>query len=689
MVNKMNGESPDITAHNIARLKELFPEVLTDGEKIDFDMLKTVLGEVVETEQERYQFTWHGKKKMIEGAQKPSKATLRPVLDKSKNFDTTENLYIEGDNLEVLKLLQKSYNGKIKMIYIDPPYNTGKDFVYKDNFKDGVQNYLEQTGQVDAEGNILSTNSESNGRFHTDWLNMMYARIKLAKNLLMDNGVIFISLDDNEVTNLTKICDEVFGENNKIGPIIQNKRNSKNDTINIQKNHEYILVYRKKQLINSKGKEIPTLVKFEPNIKQVFKENNDYYYLNDPITTRGEGGTLMARPNLGYTVYYNPNTLDKIAMTDYDIEKAKTSNIEEEVYSTNLEFVEEGYVPIRPPKVRGRLGAFTWDINKFNNESKSIVITGKPGAYSVRKRTFISPNDVFEEDGKLYVSITSEGNLRSILEYSTNEGTLELSSVLGQSGLFDNPKNLDMIKFLIESVNDSSCIILDFFSGSATTAHATMQLNAEDGGNRKFIMVQLPEPLDVKSDAYKEGYGTICDIGEERIRRAGEKIKAELKEKQQNAGMLDENTAVPESLDIGFKVLKLDTSNIREWNVDFDNLKDELDLYETPFIDDRSERDIVYEIMLKQGLELTYSIETFEVNDETIYDIAFGSLFICLANGITTDVAKAIISRRDELGTETSSVIFSDTGFSNDSDKLNCIEILKDAGYPEDNLLTI
>lgn len=689
MVSKMSGESLDITAENIKRLKELFPEVLTDGEKIDFDMLKTVLGEVIENEQERYQFTWNGKKKVIAGAQKPSKGTLRPIQEKSKDFDTTENLYIEGDNLEVLKLLQKSYNSKVKVIYIDPPYNTGKDFVYKDNFKDGVQNYLEQTGQIDSEGNTISTNTESNGRFHTDWLNMMYTRLKLAKNLLTDDGVIFISVDDNEVTNLTKICDEIFGENNKIGPMIQNKRNSKNDTINIQKNHEYILVYRKKRILDSKAKEIPTLLKFGQNIKQVFKENNEYYYLNDPITTRGEGGTLNARPNLGYTVYYNPYTLDKVAVTDYDIEKAKTLNDEDKVYNTNSKFVKDGYVPIRPPKVRGQLGAFTWDITKFNSNNKNIVITGKPGTYSVRKRTFVSSEEVFEKDGKKYINIKSEENLRSILEYSTNEGTIALNCVLEQSGLFDNPKNLDMIKFLVNSVNDSSCIILDFFSGSATTAHATMQLNAEDGGNRKFIMVQLPEVLDEKSEAYKGGYRTICDIGEERIRRAGDKVKKELQEKQRESSILDEKTVNLKSLDIGFKVLKLDTSNIREWNVDFANLEDELSLYETPFIDGRSELDIVYEIMLKQGLELTYPIETFEVDGQTIYDIAFGSLFICLSKRITLETAKAISVRRDEQGTETSSVIFSDSGFINDSDKLNCIEILKDAGYPEDNLLTI
>lgn len=269
------------------------------------------------------------------------------------------------------------------------------------------------------------------------------------------------------------------------------------------------------------------------------------------------------------------------------------------------------------------------------------------------------------------------------------DATSEIAELFNQPKLFSHPKPVGLIKKLIEVFTEDNDMILDFFSGSATTAHATMQLNAEDGGNRKFIMVQLPEPLDEKSEAYKDGYRTICDIGEERIRRAGEKIKAELAEKQQKAGMLDDNTVDPDSLDIGFKVLKLDTSNIREWNIDFENLEDALDLYETPFVEERSELDVVYEIMLKQGLELTYPIETFEVNGQTVYDIAFGSLFVCLSQKITADIAQSIIARRDEQGTETSSVIFSDAGFENDSDKLNCIEILKDAGYPEDNLLTL
>ncbi|MCL7872682.1 site-specific DNA-methyltransferase [Bacillus altitudinis] len=647
MVNKMNGKSLDITAQNIARLKELFPEILTDGEKIDFDMLKTVLGEVVETEQERYQFTWHGKKKMIAGAQKPSKGTLRPVQEKSKNFDSTENLYIEGDNLEALKLLQKSYNGKIKMIYIDPPYNTGKDFVYKDNFKDGVQNYLEQTGQVDAEGNFLSTNTESNGRFHTDWLNMIYARLKLAKNFLTDDGLIFISINDSEHKNLLKICDEIFGEQNFVSNLVwANKEGGgSSDSKLFRIKHEYIICY---------AKSIQSL-----EINGVAISNLERYTLYDEYLDRR-----------------GPYYLQKLGMGSIQ-------------YSTSLDYpieTPDGSFVKPADNNNGKKACWRWSEAKFQWGVKKGFIEMKKdskGIWTVYSKQYLKVNNNDEQ------IVRTQRPLGIIDTFSSTQASKYLDNI-GLGGAFDYSKPVDLIKYLIERISiKKNEIILDFFSGSATTAQAVMQLNAEDGGNRKYILVQLPERLDESSDAYKDGYQTICDIGEERIHRAGEKIKADLKEKQQKAGMLGEDAVDPDSLDIGFKVLKLDTSNIREWNVDFANLKDELDLYETPFIDDRSELDIVYEIMLKQGLELTYPIETFEVNGKKVYDIAFGSLFICLSKEITPEIAKAIIVRREEHGTETSSVIFSDAGFGDDSDKLNCIEILKDAGYPEDNLLTI
>ena len=624
MVNKMNGESVDLTAQNIAQLKQLFPEILTDGEKIDFDMLKVVLGGEVDSENERYQFTWHGKKKMIAGTQKPSKGTLRPDKEKSKNFDTTENLYIEGDNLEVLKLLQKSYNGKIKMIYIDPPYNTGGDFVYKDNFSDGINHYLKVTAQIDSEGNRLTTNTESNGRFHTDWLNMIYARLKLARPLLREDGVIFISIDDNEESNLVKICDEIFGEKNRVALICHKSRASVSNDKIISPNHNRVLFYAKNiEVLNLKRKFIGE----DPVLEGFDLDDNDGLgpYRLAPVD--GPGGAKKGNPYyefLGVEGYYRYSKETMQAKHEQGLIVKKSNNLYQKYYRTQAE--------------KSRKTVTTW----WDDVSYTSSATG------------------------------------------------QLKQLMGEA-TFDTPKPLELIKRMLKMItfDDKEAYILDFFAGSSTTAHAVMEYNTEDSGNRKFILIQIPEPIHEKSDIDRDRYGTICDIGEERIRRAGEKIKAELAEKQQKAGMLDKNVVDPDSLDIGFKVLKLDTSNIREWNVDFDNLENELDLYETPFVEGRSELDVVYEIMLKQGLELTYPIETFEVNGQTVYDIAFGSLFVCLSQKITADIAQAIIVRRDEQGTETSSVIFSDAGFEHDSDKLNCIEILKDAGYPEDNLLTI
>lgn len=615
----MDGKSVDITKQNIERLKELFPEVLTDGEKIDFDMLRTVLGEIVEDHNERYQFTWHGKKQAIFGAQKPSKGTLRPVPEKSKNFDTTQNLYIEGDNLEVLKLLQKSYNSKVKLIYIDPPYNTGNDFVYKDNFKDGLQNYLVQTGQVDSEGNQLSTNFESNGRFHTDWLNMMYPRLKLARNLLTDDGAIFISIDDSEEANLVKICDEIFGEKNRVGLICHKSRASVSNDKIISPNHNRILFYAKNiEILNEKRQ----LIGEDPDLSNFEYDDNDGKgpYRLTPVD--GPGGAKKGNPYyefLGVQGYfrYSKGTM-------------------EEKYSQGLIVKKSNSLYQK------------YYMEKAKNTRKTVT--------------------TWWDDGGL-----------------TSTATTKLKKLMGGSS-FDTPKPIELIERMIKMIafDDKSAIVLDFFSGSSTTAHSVMKINAMDGGQRKFIMVQLPEVINEKSEAYENGYRTISEIGQKRIILAGEELKKEFKKE------IEENYNDINEFDIGFKVFSLDSSNIREWNVDFENLENELDLYDTPFIEGRSELDVVYEIMLKYGLELTYPINTFEVDGKNVYDIAFGNLFICLAKNISTNIPKAIIAKRDEYGTETSSVVFSDAGFAgNDSEKLNCIELLKDAGYPEDNLLTI
>lgn len=653
-IEKVSGYSMDIEGVNKEKLRSVFPECFSEG-KLDIDKLLNLCGEYIDEDFEKYKFEWKGKAECYRIAQKRSTGTLRPCPEDSVNFDTTNNLYIEGDNLEALKLLQTSYYRKIKIIYIDPPYNTGNDFVYEDDFADPMAKYKEVTQQT------TKSNPETMGRFHTNWLNMMYPRLRLASNLLRDDGVIFISIDDNEVTNLRRLCDEVFGEENFVGTIIQNKQNSKNDTVNIQKNHEYIIAYRKATLFDGTGTKVqPTIMNNSIQSKDIFEENGEYYYINDSITTRGDGGVLKARPNLGYTVYYNPQTKDKIAICDYDISKATTASDYEELYTDNSELLSKGYVAIRPPKVRGQLGVWTWSLEKFNSESKDIIITGKNGNYAVKKRTFVDASLVSNIDGKLQCITQTTSNVRSIWDFSTNEGTKTLNEFMPSANLFSNPKNMDMIKALISLVSSENCIVLDFFSGSGTTAHAVMQLNAEDGGNRKFICVQLPELCDEKSEAFKNGYKNICEIGKERIRRAGANI---------NKG------------DTGFKVFKLDTSNLVKWDStptpNPDEVTQRMALLKDTIKTDRNELDVVYEAMLKLGIPLDYKVIEVAVNDKKAYSIGEDCLvLICLdygKDGITPEDIKTMCD--DYLPAK---IVASEQAFKDDVALSNAHYILKD-----------
>lgn len=414
------------------------------------------------------------------------------VLEHSYGFDNgtqtdqetkSGNKIIHGDNLEALKSLLPEYEGRIDCIYIDPPYNTGNEgWIYNDNVNDPkIKKWL---------GQVVGKEAEDLTR-HDKWLCMMYPRIKLLYKLLADDGVIFISIDDNEFSNLKLLCDEVFGYPNCIGPIIQNKMNAKNDTINVQKNHEFIVLYRKKGSIKEGTKVNPSIINKQWITKEVYKEDEEFYYINDSITTRGEGGVLNARSNLGYTVYYNPKTRDKKAVQDYDVDLAKTSNDEDEIYTTDENLVNLGYIPIRPPKVRAMLGCWTWSLDKFNDQKKDIIITGKKGSYAVKKRTFVQKSNVFEEEGKYYIQILSFGNSRSIINYSTNDGTNELNNIMGESNIFDNPKNINMLEYLISLVPKQNAIILDSFAGSGSTAQAVLSLNKKDNGNRKFICIEM------------------------------------------------------------------------------------------------------------------------------------------------------------------------------------------------------
>ena len=678
-MNKISGESMNILKDNIEKIRKVFPEVCCE-DKIDFDKLKQVLGEYVEDDKERYNFTWNGKGRSLRLSQTPSLGTLRPCKEESKDWDSTQNLYIEGDNLEVLKLLQKSYYGKVKMIYIDPPYNTGNDFVYPDDFDDSIEHYKEITGQIDSEGNKQSTNPETNGRFHTNWLNMMYPRLKLARNLLSDDGVIFISIDENEVNTLKNICNEILGENNFIAELIWSA-GRKNDSKYISVSHEYILCYfknmqyikehniiwrEKKQglteiyeecnrLIEQYGNDYETI---EKNLKSWYKmlpdshpakEHSHYnrvdengIYFADNISWPGGGGPKYP---VMHPVTQKPV---KIPSRGWITNEEKMN-----------EWIKEGRVQF--------------------GKDENIVPTLK--AY-LKDREWSVPYSVIYKDGRA--------------------SSKRLASLMGNK-VFENPKDEEVIQKIIEfaSVGDDD-IVLDFFSGSATTAHAVFLANANQNTNRKFILVQLPESIDMhraKAETNKKVVENaislldsinkphnICEIGKERIRRAGEKIKAEIEEENTQMKIGEEPKKIP---DIGFRVFKLDSSNLKKWQSDYDDLeKTLLDSIEN-YVEGRSELDVVYEIILKMGLDLTYPVDELDVNGRKIYSVAFGALMICLDDHITKDIADGMISLYQEYQPELWKVVFKDNGFENDSAKTNIKEQFKAAGLEEDAFTTI
>lgn len=610
-MTQLDGKSKDLINENIEKLKEIFPEVFSEG-KIDFSKLEEELGQFKEDENERYNFTWNGKSEAKKIALTPSTGTLRPCKVESKDWDTTQNLYIEGDNLEVLKLLQKSYHKKVKMIYIDPPYNTGKDFVYKDNFRDNIKNYLEITGQVDSDGNKLSTNSETSGRYHSDWLNMMYPRLKLARNLLKDDGVIFISIDDNEVSNLRKLCDEIFGEDNFIADIIWERAYS---PVNLKKhfseNHDFIIAYAK-------------------NIEKLICNGL-------PQTEE-----LLSR-------YKNPDNDPRGVWKSSDFSVGPA--IQEKIY----EIITPSGRKVFPPD--GRCWLLTKErFEEFKNDNR--IWFGEDGNNVPSTKRFLS-------EVKNTITPMTIWNYKDVGH--SQEAKQRLKELFDDKSYFDYPKPITLINRILELYSDKNDLILDFFSGSATTAHAVMKLNSEDDGNRKFICVQLPETTDEKSEAFKAGYKNICEIGKERIRRAGEKVKSE-------SGKND--------LDIGFKVLKLDSSNIKSWDSDFENLETNLlDAIEN-IKAGRNEEDLLYEILLKYGLDLTLPIDKpFE--NKNIYNIGFGALIICLDNNISIEITDEIIAIKKECDSETTRVVFKDSGFKNATEKTNIIKTLNQNGIDE------
>jgi len=630
-MNKIESTSLDLEKLNVEKIKELFPNVVTEG-KIDFDKLKIILGDQLDDRVEKYQFTWNGKSNTIKLAQSPSTGTLIPSKDDSKNWNTTENLYIEGDNLEVLKQLQKTYYGKIKMIYIDPPYNTGGDFVYKDDFKDNIKNYKDQTKQNNR------ANPETNGRYHTDWLNMMYSRLMLAKNLLTQNGVIFISIDDNEDENLSKICNEIFGDNNFIGKFVVNSTPNARDYGHIGKMHEYVLFYSK----SIEHTTTSMIADLDRNFK--YTDNRGGFNIH-PLYNSNVAFTNKNRPNLYYPFYVY---IDEQEDDFYRIGLDKKANS----------------IEVYPPKSVKDNVQFVW---RWGKEKASQNLNTEIIGYKV--------NDEYRIVQKMR---HSEKLIRSLLvdtKYSSRRGTAEVEKIF-QNKLFSFPKPIGLLYDLIIAGSEHDSIILDFFSGSSTTAHAVMQLNAEDGGNRKFIMVQLPELTDVTSEAYKAGYKNICEIGKERIRRAGEQIKQDLIDKKNKAGLLDDNIVDPETFDNGFKVFKLESTNIIPWDgtIKFD--EDTIFSQTEVIKEDRTSLDVLYEIMLKYGV-FDKPVEEIMVNGKTMYSIAKGYLIVCLDNNISLEDVKEIGKLKPR------NVIFKESGFRNDNDKINATYTLEKLGVEE------
>lgn len=607
-MTKPDMRTPDFTNENIAQIAALFPNCVTEAKDekgrvkkaIDFDLLKQELSaNIVDGTKERYTLNWPGKKEALAKANEPINKTLRPCEEESVNFDTTQNLYIEGDNLEALKLLQESYLGKIKMIYIDPPYNTGKDFVYKDNFTGDKDDELEASGQKDEEGGRLVANLESNGRYHSDWLTMMYPRLKLARNLLKDDGVIFISIDDNEVHNLRKLCDEVFGEDNFIANIIWEKKYTRaNDAKWFSDNHDHILCY-------GKNKENVKLNQLPRNEEQL-------------------------------TAYKNPDNHEKGKWKATPLHAKSGTNRDSYTFSNGITWT--------PPA-----GTF----RRFNNESmdrmdkNNEIWFGVNGEQIPQRKSFLSEI----KDGVTPITLWKYEEVGHNHEANNDIKELELG------GIFSNPKPVRLLlqTLLLSTKNNRNDLILDFFSGSATTAHAVMKLNSQDNGNRRFIMVQLPEPTENKD------FPTICEIGKERIRRAGKKILEENKDKE---GI--------ENLDIGFRVLKVDSSNMKDVYYNPDEIN-QLNLFDTVdnIKDGRSAEDLLFQVLLDWGVDLMLPIRSKELAGHKVFFVDDDALAACFEENLDeefiTELAKKQILR----------VVFKDSGFANDDIRINVEQIFK------------
>lgn len=640
IMDKLKMHSLDGVARNIELIGNLFPgavtEVMRDGKverAIDFDVLRQELSDcIVEGREERYQFTWPDKKKAMLAANAPITATLRPVVADSVGRDGTpggfdsENLYIEGDNLEVLKLLQETYLGKVKMIYIDPPYNTGNDFVYEDDFAQSTEAYMENSGQYDEAGNRMVTNMESNGRFHTDWLNMIYPRLKLAKDLLAEDGVIFISIDDGELDNLRKACSDVFGESNFVADLcVVNNLKGRNDKKYIARANERLLMYVKSQAFEEHGLALDDKVLSDYSEKD---ERGQYRLLE--LRKRGGPDTRKDRPNMYYPFYVDATT-GEVSLEPSDkytqIALPVKSDGEDGRWRWGKETAAKGLSELYGRKVG----------NKYNIYQKDYL-ESEEGARRVRPKSVLSG-----------------------AAYSTDVSTKEYRSLMGKID-FSNPKSVTFLSDLIIYATrpDEEAIILDFFSGSSTTAHAVFKANAEENGNRKFIMVQIPEKIDSDTDAYKLGYKTICEIGKERIRRAGRKIK-------EDAGL-----TAPADLDIGFRCLRLDESNMQQVYYTPDAVTQQ-DLFS--MVDnvkpDRTPEDLLFQVMLDLGVLLSSPIEVKEIAGKKVFNVADGFLLACFDHDVTDETVKAIAQMKPYYA------VFRDSSMASDSVATNFDQIFE------------
>ncbi len=665
-MDKLKMQTLDGVQNNIDKIAALFPNCITEkvDEKgqlvhsIDFDKLRQELSsEIVEGREERYQFTWPNKKKAILLANSPINATLRPCREESVDFDNTQNLYIEGDNLDVLKCLRETYLGKVKMIYIDPPYNTGNDFVYDDDFAESTSEYLANSGQYDEQGNRLVANTESNGRFHTDWLNMIYPRLKVARDLLTEDGVIFISIDDNEVVNLKEICNEIFGSSNFVSQIVW-EQGRKSMAAQIAINHEYCLIYCKNRIENIKNDSLKSNHNWSDKKEGLEQIYNEYENLKNIY------GSDYNAIEKGIKAFYKSLSDDN---------PAKRQSQYKCVDSKGL------YFPGDIAQGTGNGGRFEI-LHPITRRPCKLPKGGWRFGESKLPELLRENRIHFGEDEtkvpclKRYLKET-EYEVASSVFYKDGRGASKRLQVLFDNSIFDFPKDEEIIKRFVAyvtSYNDSNepIIVLDFFSGSATTAHAVMKLNAEVGGNRKFIMVQLPEKTELNSEAYKAGYKTICDIGKERIRRAGKKIKEELAVKQHDERITTRQKEL--TLDIGFRVLKLDSSNME--NVYYSPVEysqQELFAKTENVKSDRTGEDLLFQVMLELGATLDSKIEQIEIKGKAIYNVANNYLVACFDNEIDDSVVTTIAKMQPQYA------VFRDSSMTDDSTATNFEQIFK------------